>query len=189
MGSHSWRGWLLPVVLLGVLVPAGLQAQTQWWIPTTVGYGGLGLGAGLLALGVSDVSLDNEGAMVMALVGGPIVGGLIGLRIGSTADRALASGEELSPRHRTAVRAGSVLAGGVGGAAIGAVLVNADRDRSEPSRGRSGTIVAGSVLAGAAGGLLVQRSLDSKLWPASSAVVALDLTRYGEPGVLVRVGY
>ena len=146
-------------VLVAMLVtasPAAAAAQTQWTVPTTIGYPAAGLAVGVAAFGVSDVA-----GAVLAPVG--VVGGLIaGYRIGRRADDALDRGDTLSSGHRWAVRAGTVLTGGVVGAGVAAVLINPEGDSS---LGSDEAIFAGSVLGGAALGALAQYALDDRLWP------------------------
>lgn len=136
--------------------PTAAAAQTQWALPTTVGYTAAGVGAGVAAIGVA----DEAGTVLLPV--GLAAGVIIGLRVGRRADDALDRGDTLSSAHRWAVRAGTVLTGGVVGAGVAVILINPE---GPSSLGSDEAIFAGSVLGGAALGALAQYVLDDRLWP------------------------
>jgi hypothetical protein len=144
------------ILAVTATLPAPAAAQTQWVVPTTIGYPAAGLAAGVAAFGVADAA-----GAVLAPIG--VLGGLIiGYRVGRRADDALDRGDSLTSAHRWAVRAGTVFTGGVVGAGVAMVLINPE---GASSVGSDEAIFAGSVLGGAALGALAQYVLDDRLWP------------------------
>lgn len=174
MNASSLRISLLLAALLGALLPAGAEAQTYWRVPTTVGYGGVGLGLGVLS--AWNVSLDDEVALFGRILGGLALGTVVGYQVGKRADDALANGSEVSAGHRWGVRSGTVLAGAALGAVVASLIISPE---GSSSLGSDEAIFAGSVLTGAVAGGLAQIALDSKLWPPGSLEGSLGVGRDG----------
>lgn len=121
------------VLILGVAATNPASGQTadppapgaSWTILNGVGFGGLGFGAGLLAVW----DLDGEGYGPPLLAWGIILGSTAagmagGAMLGQRARWSVTDGRPLSTAHRAAALAGVALAGGAFGALAAVPLIN-----------------------------------------------------------------
>ena len=147
------------------------QTQTRWFLPTTVGYAGVGTGLGVLAAWDSEPA--EGGPIILA---GLVLGGISGYIIGHNADRALARGDTLTVVHRYAVRLGTILTGSTLGALTAAVIIS---PKGPSSLGNDESIFTACVLAGSVLGTIVQIVLDSKLYPADRLHIGFGISPKG----------
>jgi hypothetical protein len=168
------------VALLLCIGPTGAMAQTYWRLPTAVGYTGLGLGAGVLAV----MGVDLADATVLMVPGAAAVaGGILGYITGKSADDALSSGNSLSSGHKMAVRAGTVLTGAAVGLLPAILVINGEGSSSVSDE----TIFMAFVGGGALAATVVQILLEPKLLPNGRARAEIGLSPSGGPVALVRI--
>ena len=159
------------LVLVALLMSAtSVSAQTRWWIPSTVGYGGAALGLSWVVeeLGGCDPADADcfEDAEFFEAPGAFLLSGvLVGYAVGKVADGRLRRGEELTAGHRNALRAGVALTGGTLAAIAAAIFINGTQ------YGHDEVVFISAVAAGTAGGLILQRTRhEAKLRPRVEAV-------------------
>jgi hypothetical protein len=138
-------------------------------VATSVGYAGLGCGAGYVAASEAIRAAENRGertplggigglGVTLGTLAGCGLGLRIGLNLGREADSLLARGEALSPGRRHGVQLGTVLAG----ATLGTLLSFFPVSRQD---GRNAEIIAIWALAGAALGGILQLAWNRHLYP------------------------
>ncbi|MGD2123497.1 MAG: hypothetical protein PVJ76_17215 [Gemmatimonadota bacterium] len=133
------------------------------WEPiTTLGYAGFGCGAGYLLADEVESEREMTGRSmdlgVFAVIGGCLIGGAIGLKLGGDVDEMLARGEEVPTATRRGVQLGTVLAGTTVGTLLAFLPASARDD------GKTEVVVAGAIV-GAAGGVIAQIALNKHLHP------------------------
>jgi hypothetical protein len=131
------------------------HAQVRWSRTTALGYAFPGAALGVIP--ALDMPLDGPFWVPPAV--GMFGGALAGHLVGSSADRKLETGEELSAAHRNAVRAGTVFLGMTVGGAVAALLI----DSEGGTFARDGTILGAGLVGGAVLGVWVQSRLEPQL--------------------------
>jgi hypothetical protein len=137
------------------IVVADAHAQVRWSRTTALGYAFPGAALGVIP--ALDMPLDGPFWVPPAV--GLFGGALAGHLVGSSADRKLAAGVELSAAHRNAVRTGTVFLGMTTGAAVAALLINPEGG----SFARDETILGAGLIGGAVLGVWVQSRLEPQL--------------------------
>jgi hypothetical protein len=151
---------VVPLLLVGGLVPSPGLAQFDWRATSIPGFAAGGMAAATVPAFAANSIESGVAVFAAGLVGGAVVGWMIG----DAAEDRLARGESLAGGHKNALRTGTVMAGAGAGALASVLVINADdgAGQSEPNDGATfGYFVAG----GAALGALTQVLLESRLEP------------------------
>ena len=155
---------------------------------TGLGYsipgGAVGLAATANATCTGPGFICIPGEMVVATLGGAILGMTIGSKLSSTANRAVGEGRPVGGAHLTALSVGTVLGGATLGLIASAVMINGDG---------AGTLLGSDeqtarlfALAGATFGVLHLRRNWGRL-TGTSVELQPTVFRSGQPGVVARL--
>ncbi|TFB09802.1 hypothetical protein E3V36_05640 [Candidatus Marinimicrobia bacterium MT.SAG.2] len=136
--------------------------NTHWVFPTTIGYAGLGFGAGILLI----MGEGYDSALIpISTIGGSLVGIIAGSIIGGKADSKISRGEELDANLRFGVAVGTILSGTFLGTIIAAYKIDSDERAGSQGIGSDENIINFGVLAGTTLGYLTFKMFESSLYP------------------------
>jgi len=138
--------------------------NTHWVFPTTIGYAGLGYGAGFLVFLIGDIEYDSP-FVNPSTIGGSLVGIIAGSITGGKADSKLSRGEELDANLRFGVAVGTILSGTFLGTVIAAYKIDSDEGADPQGIGSDENIINFGVLAGTTLGYLTFKMFESSLYP------------------------
>ncbi len=174
---------------LAVLFPAAASPQSSRFL-NALGYGITGGSLGLAA--TANATCTGEficipGEMVAATLGGTVLGLVLGSRVASGANRAVAEGRPVSGGRLAALGFGTVVGGATLGLLVGAVLTNPSGEGT--ILGTDEQTLSILALAGGTLGVLQLRRNWGRLTGGGVLDVSPLATVHGRPGVVVRARF
>ena len=171
------------VLVLFSLWPHGVSGQALWTEASTIGYGALGLGAGIPVCGllIDTGSFDDD---FLFCLGGALIGGMVlGHRIGGSAEGAANRGEVLSSGQLWGARVGTVTGFAALGALTAAIIISSTEGNSP---GEDERRLRNYTVAGAGLGILTEILYESGLsQPGESSPVRLRVKPHIAGGIRI----
>lgn len=165
-------------VLLG-LSASPVSPQGLWTEASTIGYGATGFGLGLSACW--SCSYESGAVVILAAT---VAGGVIGHRIGGSAEGAARRREQLTPGQLWGARVGTVTGFTVLGTALAALIINETEGNAE---GEDERRLLTYSLVGAGVGILVEIAQEAGLSSNVSTALRNVLLEPGDGGAPARL--